>query len=180
MRIGIDLDGVVFDFVGTLERLYLKWFGFPLAGKVAHWDDPLKLSHFATNRELFDWFERAGGWTDMEMYPGAAGSIDKLLEDGHSIVFITARHGAGADASTDWHEASPWFTSSMLVCTPSKQTVPCTVYIDDGPHIIEQLRDAGKDAIVFNRPWNRKAEGTRAADWPDVLDIIGRLGEASP
>lgn len=170
-RIGIDLDGVMFDFIGTFERLYAEWFGFPIA-PIKQWNDPLKHSHFKTYEDLWAWFERADGWAQIPYVDGARGSIDHLLEEGHNLVFITARHGEGATAAYNWHSRSPWADDSFIAITSAKQTVPCDIYVDDGPHIIEELRLAGKNTIVFNRPWNKDAEGVRASDWIDVVALI--------
>lgn len=177
MRIGIDLDGVVHDFHARYVELYQNWFGRTLTGKRDDWDWIKDQSHFTTYRELFDWFARAGGWETLPYVPGAPGAIDDLLTAGHSIVFITARQEQGAAASVKWFETSPWRRHTTLVTnTASKHTVPCSVYVDDGPHILEELVANDKNVVVFDQPWNRHLEGfdwLRAENWDDAIDLIG-------
>ena len=177
MRIGVDLDEVMVDFTGRFVSLYESWFGFPLAGEIVEWDDVLTLSHFKNHSELFDWFDRAGGWDDMTPVPGAGGGIDSLIADGHSVVFITARQLAGAQEAMDWFEESPWgWPTQMVTNTHNKASVPCSVYIDDSPHVLKDLKAAGKQTIIFDRPWNKTSRsGKRAKDWNQVLLLLADM-----
>lgn len=182
MRVGIDLDGVVHDFHARYAELYQTWFGRELVGDRDDWDWILTQGHFKSYRELFDWFAHAGGWDYLPYVPGAPGAIDHLLTEGHSIAFITARQDEGAIASKIWHTRSPWYRSTTLVTnTKAKHTVPCSVYVDDGPHILEDLVDNEKNVVVFDRPWNRhleKFDSVRALDWDDTLDLLTHMEAA--
>ena len=177
MRIGVDLDGVMLEFTSRFEFLYEQWFGFPLAGEIVEWDDVLTKSHFKGHSELFEWFDRADGWDDMVPVYGAYGGIDVLTADGHSVVFITARQGVGAKAAVRWLNASAWdWPTDIVTNMHNKGSVPCSVYIDDSPHVLKDLKAAGKQTIIFDRPWNRTSRaGKRAKDWNEVLKLLADM-----
>ena len=46
------------------------------------------------------------------------------------------------------------------------------MYRDAGPHNIEQLRAAGKYAIVFDKLYNRHLPGPRAHNWDEAGELI--------
>lgn len=179
MRVGIDIDGVTQNFVSALTDRYVEWFGFPLAGQIRLWDDPLKLSHFKTYPDLFAWCDRAGVWDEAarRLIPGAAAGIDHLVDAGHSVVFTTSRGGGAVPATTRWHQTSLWAKATQLVTNlgDNKHSVPCSVYIDDSPKVIKALVDAGKNVVVFDQTWNRSVKvGHRATSWIEVIEIIER------
>jgi hypothetical protein len=114
-------------------------------------------------------------WHDLPYVPGAPGAIDALLDRGHSVVFATSRTDVAAAAAEYWHVGSPWRRQTQLVTGlgNSKQSVPCSVYVDDSPDVIENLVSVGRNAVVFDRAWNAHLKvGHRAKDWSEVLDWI--------
>lgn len=171
MRVGIDIDGVTLDLHSAFRERYRVWFDAPIA-QFEHWDDLVDLTHFANYREVWGWCERAGVFHGLPWVPGAPAAIDHLLDVGHSVAFLSSRAGEAAEAAVTWHFGSPWTDRSQIVTDlgNSKHTVPCSVYIDDSPLVIERLLEEGKKVIKFNRPWNREAECPASADtWDDVL-----------
>jgi hypothetical protein len=174
MRVGIDIDGVTLDLHSQFRDVYQLWFDAEI-GEFQQWDDMIDLTHFNDHGELWDWCDRAGVFHDLPWVPGAPGAIDHLFTQRHSIAFVTSRTGAAADAARYWHLGTPWYWGTQLVTDlgNSKHTVPCSVYIDDSPHVIEGLLNVGRKVIKFNRPWNRDVECDMAADtWDEVLDWL--------
>ena len=176
MRVGVDIDGVILDFHARFVELYNNWFDMDM-GPVEEWDGLTDQTHFDSAAEAIAWFDRLDGWDDLPMVRGAGGAIDSLIKDGHNVVFVTARYGPSADAAVAWHRASPWAdTSGIVTHMPTKQNVPCAVYIDDSPHVLVELKRAAKTAIIFDQPWNRKVRsGTRARGWAQVLEFVEAL-----
>lgn len=56
-----------------------------------------------------------------------------------------------------------------------KPEVGADVYIDDAPHNVTALRQAGNDVIVFDQPYNAELEGPRATGWREVEDLVMKL-----
>lgn len=66
----------------------------------------------------------------------------------------------------------------VTVTQGPKSEVGCDVYIDDAPHVIEELESAGKEVVVFDRPYNRGLwlpDATRAFTWDDVPRLVGEV-----
>jgi 5'(3')-deoxyribonucleotidase len=177
MRVGVDIDGVTLDFQNHWMRLYEEWFGLPVTPRFkGTWNCVVSGTHFETDAKFFEWFNRAGGWDNMPWIPGAPGAIDRLLDDGHQVVFITSRSMDAGVPTGRWFESTPWSRDAQLrVGVKNKSIVPCGVYIDDAPHVIKELQQAGKNTIVFDQPWNAKASGPRAKNWTEVLELIGEM-----
>ena len=55
-----------------------------------------------------------------------------------------------------------------------KPEVGADLYIDDGPHNIEALRDTGNRVIIFDTPYNRHVAGTRARTWKECEQLVLR------
>jgi 5'(3')-deoxyribonucleotidase len=67
----------------------------------------------------------------------------------------------------------------VLVTREPKSSFDLDVYIDDGPHVLEELTGAGKKAVIFDRPYNRGVPSTRnlrrAMGWADVPAMVKEL-----
>lgn len=159
MKIGVDLDNVVFTFQPFWGELYNHWYDKHVnVDLLVDWDDLITQTHFEKYSEFFAWFDRAEGWAKMPMERGAAGGLDELVAKGHSLTFITARSAGAFDETARWVQTCPWGTavrSKMVFDKADKWNVPCGVYIDDSPSVINGLIDAGKPVVIFDKPWNK-------------------------
>ena len=177
MTVGLDLDGTALDFAGTWADRYADWFGKPVEqAEMSKWDNLTAATHFETFDEFFRWAGVARIWRDMRYTEGAEGFIDQCLTLGHRVVFLTGRTDIAAVEQThQWFNAQPFanprlyrFPAELRTNQARKSVVPCSVYIDDAPHVIEELQSAGKSVVVFDRPWNTNVEGPRIKRWTDM------------
>lgn len=174
MRIGIDLDNSALEFQGHWADRYHEWFNVWVYPD--QWDALTSATHFEDNDEWFRWASVAGVWRDMPWVPGACGFIDRALTFGHQVMFLTARNDVGAIQQTlEWFATIPFsnpslyrFPAELRTGMSRKSVVPCGIYFDDAPHVLEELVGAGKNVVVFDRPWNRDVEGQRLYDWSEV------------
>lgn len=178
MRIGIDLDGVVLDFVTAFQDTYLEWFGRGFDGPWTDWESHIHETHFESNREAFGWFDRTDGWDRCRLVPGAYGGIDALLDADHTVVFVTARSGAGADAARRWHRTSPFAgVTDLHTNSPNKGAVRCSLHLDDSPHVIKDLKDQGRNVVRYKRPWNANVPFVKAVEnWDEFVDHVNDAG----
>lgn len=181
LRLGIDLDGVVADFVAGWISRYNQDFEADLTPEsVQTWDGLHTLTHFQDMQEFWRWASDHGGgsvFRHLETYEGAADSLHKLAMRGHSIVILTMK--------PDWaiHDTFAWIAEHRLPTREvhilaDKWTVPCDVYLDDAPNVLESLVEKQRSALVcrFMRPWNHPVEG--AVDvhgWPQFTDVVESL-----
>lgn len=183
-RIGIDLDGVLFDFIGALER----WCDQPTI-----LEEPLRRferrSAPATRWEFYeDW-----GWTRehftavcdlavdegalfMQGDPttGAVEALQSLLDAGHEVVIVTARNfGKRSEELTrkwlDKHKV-PY---SELHFAQDKTQFQLDFHLDDSPDVVASFDDTPTTAVVWHQPWNKHLEEHyRVWSFKDFLSFI--------
>ena len=180
MRLGIDLDGVVADFVGGWTRLYNTEFGAvvdPL--DVDHWDAIPDLTHFAHMGDFWRWAAGIDGgslFSHLQPYPGAIDALRRLAKR-HSIVIVTTKPRWAT------HDTFAWIARHRIPTTEvhiadEKWRVPCDVYLDDGPHVLESLVAHRPDEVVcrYVRPWNDPVPGAIDVEsWDDFAAVVDGL-----
>jgi len=188
MIIALDLDDVVLDFYGTWQRLYRTWFDQE-PDEWTSWEGAVGSPVFDNKAESLAWFERIGGYSQMNwspaFVPGAPAAIETLMRR-YTVHFVSARATFSAvNAATDWWCSSPWRDRTFLTCTPHKETVRAGVYVDDSPVVAGRLLHLGHKVVLMDRPWNQvfgventenmlgeAAAWTRADTWAQALEQI--------
>jgi len=171
--LGVDLDGVVAKFHEGLINFIYEETGCHLPPPT-DWD--LTKDWDMTQEELREWFSRAtkaGLYRNLDVVDGAPEMLWKLQDAGVHIRIIThrlymkAHHDIIVSDTAKWLQKVniPYWDLCMI---GEKFDVGADVYIDDGPHVIESLRRAGKQVIVFDRAYNRHLGGPRVRSWDEV------------
>lgn len=174
---GVDLDGVVADFIKGLKPIAAEWLGVPeesLTDEVSYgfkeWnigDDEAynDLHRFALKeRDLF---------ATLPLIAGAAPALRRLSSRGVRIRIITHRlyipwfHRQAVVQTLEWLEKHgiPYWDLCFMA---AKSSVDAHVYIEDSPRNIKTLRDAGKDVIVFQNSTNRDMDPPGTSSWEQV------------
>jgi 5'(3')-deoxyribonucleotidase len=178
---GVDLDGVVGDFYGTMRKIAASWLDRPLDSLttevsfgldewgLAEYGGYDRLHRFAvTQRNLFK---------EMEPIKDAPAVLRKLSSRDIRIRIITHRlflkysHRATITQTVDWLDC--WDIPYWDLCfMADKGAVGANVYIDDSPANITRLRDHGCKTIIFTNSTNRDLPGPRANDWQEVEKLV--------
>jgi 5'(3')-deoxyribonucleotidase len=179
--LGVDLDGVVGDFYGTMRKIAAEWLDRPietLEREVSYgleeWGIDAyggydRLHRFAvTQRNLF---------RDMEPIKDAPAVLRKLSARGIRIRIITHRlflkyfHRTSITQTVDWLDT--WDIPYWDLCfMADKGAVGAHVYIDDAPSNVTRLRDQGCRTIVFTNSTNRDLPGPRAGSWKEIERMV--------
>ena len=188
MRIGVDLDGILYDFVGALER----WCDMPCrmcsnCGLTRHYRKQVP----ATTWEFY----REWGWTasgfrnvcdegvnadyiflDGPPTPGSVDALHTLRSDGHTIILITARDfgapGKSEELTRRWLQkyGVPY---DELHFNGDKTSVPTDVFLEDCTENLIALEEAGPTvAYAWDQPWNQDWKGARVGDWGEFVDQV--------
>lgn len=181
IRLGLDLDGVIYDFVDEFHDYIAE---------VKGWnpDDLKSPTHWSFYR---DW-----GMTDEEyyfelgkaainskvflngkIYDQALENILKLKEMGFEIVIITARqlsnnpdHMQIIRKNTETWLENNNVPFDELVIDNDKTRHSLNILIDDNLSNVEAMAINGNDGYVFDRPWNRETNlFPRVMGWPDLV-----------
>lgn len=152
--LGLDIDGVVADFTGAVERWVWKEHGI----------EPVPIL-------TWDWFETwpngKAVWKDLwnrgcrkegllrhcRPVPGAISGIRHLESLGWSIVYVTHRHDDFAADTVAWfnlHDIEP-----TIVHAKDKSVVGADLYVDDKADTVRELLAGNHKAFLFAQTWNR-------------------------
>lgn len=165
MRVAIDLDGVVYDFVGEFTRLARRY-----GILEAECDNPLP-----------EWeFYKAWGWdrkTFLHVYAllvdnygllkhgpmldNAAAEIRRLSDAGHEVIFVSDRTVGDEPgrATATWLKAHDLDGYSFHL-TADKNSVEWDILLDDKPENYWAGWGRGRRVVLRDRPWN---EGDKSA-----------------
>lgn len=183
---GVDLDGVVADFLGGLRPVAEEWLGVrrgSLAQEVGYglseWqlermgssaaDGYERLHRFAmTQRNLF---------RDLSPIDNAPPTLRRLSALGVRIRIITHRiyiehfHREALTQTIDWldHHGIPYWDLCFM---KEKAAVGADLYIEDSPANIASLRDANCEVICFGNSTNVDIAAPRVTTWAEVEAIV--------
>ncbi len=181
--LGVDLDGVCGDHTAAFREVVAKVKEVPLDAL------PLARSWSFTEWDLdpegFDYYHRIAVleqhmFATMPVMDGCADALWRLNDAGIWIRIITHRLYVNWGHATSVSDTVKWLDSSQIpyrdICfLGAKPQVEAHAYIDDAPHNVEALREAGNTVIVFDQPYNQHVEGLRAHDWGEVNAIVEQL-----
>lgn len=179
LRIGVDMDGVLSDFIAGWMALYARDFGRHLeVADVTSWDGMHELTHFRSMGEFWAW-ARGGGesvFRHLPPMPGAMACMERLAVE-HRVVILSSK--------SDWAipDSLAWLSEHRVPAREvhflwRKSAVSCDVYLDDAPHHLRELRAARPDAVVCRRvhPWNDPLPGVVDIEsWPRFEAVVARV-----
>ena len=174
MRVGVDLDGCVYDFASGLRAYLCRALGWdekdcpdPTVWEFyRHWgldtDAFLTACHDAVDDGML--------WTQGETFPGAVEAVRRLYEVGHEIVVITDRH-FGTDPADSRTQTIAWAEQvglpyDELFISADKTVAGVEVMCEDRVDHYVALLGAGVHPVLIDRPWNRSSWVERRV--PDV------------
>ena len=171
MRIGIDIDGVLRDFVGALQ--WQHHIDYPNI-------KPMKITEWGIEKffPMGDWiysyiykFRPKEIFELADEYENSVWMMRELRRAGHDIWILTTQPQGTEKYTLNWLE-NKCIEYDHLVFTEKKLLVDCDIYLDDSPHQLQSLGLAGKKVVAFDRPWNRKWSGPRVQTHQEFLDLI--------
>jgi 5'(3')-deoxyribonucleotidase len=158
IRVLIDLDGVVRDFVGSLIRVYNR----------VHPDHQVKP---VNSRKLEDFFPIGPAIYNF-MEPGFA---EEIIENAHplpgavealkrwkneyEIVIVTSQPDNIRALTYNWIGKYDLPTNEVHI-TYQKSTIAGLVLLDDFTDNLQEFADNGRLAVCMDQPWNK--------DWPGL------------
>lgn len=184
--LGVDLDGVVGDYTARFREIVAEVRGV----------DPETLP-LERSWNYDEWGFEPGEYQEMHrraitefglidtmpVIDGATETLWRLSDAGIWIRIITHRlyvnwaHARAVGDTAAWLDRHriPYRDLCFLGAKPEVQA---DAYVDDAPHNVTALRDAGNDVIVFDQPYNRDLPGPRGRDWGEVESIVLDLAAA--
>lgn len=173
LRLGIDLDGVLADYMAGYRALLATIHETPLET-----DQYPKPVHDAAYRYIE---ASSTFWTSLDPYPGATGALMRLAQV-DQVYFITRRYGTRVRA-----QSACWITAvggeqapAVIIVRKDRDKGPLAdllgldAVIDDRPEVLAHVTGA---AYLIDRPYNQTAtlrrRQTRVQSLSEALDAIG-------
>ncbi len=187
MRIGVDLDGVCYDFADSF-RNYLKMTGLDERYKIAE-GEPDKWYFYRdwgiTDQEFVQYCHYGvdagivfGYGEPRDFAPGALSFMRQL---GHTIHIITDR-SFGSNPWSSVEVTKRWLKRyameyDTIDFSADKTIVPTDVFIEDKLENYDALVNAGVTCYLVDRPWNQDPgdSRTRIKSIQHFATIIGNL-----
>ncbi|MCL2270800.1 MAG: 5'-nucleotidase [Treponema sp.] len=179
--LGVDLDGVVGDFYGSIRKIAADWLNKPLetlTTDVTFGLDEWGISEYGGYDRLHRYaVTQRNIFRDMEPIENAPAILRKLSCQEIRIRIITHRlflkysHRTTITQTVDWldnYDIPYWDICFMN----DKGAVGAHVYIDDSPENITSLRNQGCKTIVFSNSTNKGIPGPRANNWHEVEKLV--------
>lgn len=178
MRVGVDLDGVVANFVEGF-RSKLSAYGYP----VTTLPDPDRWEMWecwGMTREqwtaLFDKAAAEGLFHQLHAYDGAVEGLKQLKDSGHSIHVITHRAQPHAQTSTVGWLGALGIPYDSLTFTKDKSSYPVDVMIEDNVENARAVEAAGVPCVLMTRKWNEAEDWhLRAGSWQEFVELVDLL-----
>lgn len=162
MRVGIDLDGPVYDFVDGLKRsMPHEYRALPANEYAFHKKWGLTTPEFLTyccqgvrNGILF--------WTGSPE-AHAKETFKELRAGGHEIVILTHRGIFGEGEALAKNATEFWLETNQLeydelILIEDKTSIHTDAMIEDKVENFLALAEHGNDAYLIDKPWNREIE----------------------
>lgn len=185
MKIAVDCDGPLYEWDKTARYMLRTMRGCTgLSTPSREWLLPNQDWHSVTDEDWeWLWTEgvRLGLFRHGHLTTGAMVGIRDLRDAGHELVLVTHRPKEALRDTNAWLELHfgneypyPWAGQHILSNLENKAQVDADVLIDDKPENIIDWQNAGREAILFDREWNRNfAEATWiATGWQPVTYIV--------
>jgi len=188
-RYGIDLDGVCFDFTNSFRQ----WLNDKLSIDIGqeevtsyYWyegrDDLSKKEFF----EEFDKFGIEGhGYRHLDVLPGTKDALQKIVDAGHDIYYITNRPLYARQDTIDCLEEHEFpFRENLHFAKGAKgpliKKFAVDVFIDDSPRtLVEVTVDTRATIYCRNYPFNSHIDDTwltRVDSWDEFIKAEGLNG----
>ena len=186
MRIGIDLDGVLYEWSKTARYMLREYKGYSRSGPMGAESTSWEYIKEHIEPKDWDWLWKEGVELGLFRYghvvTGAQSGVRALREASHTVEVVTHRPSSSVPDTIAWlglfqkPEAGVVFDGiHILTNGERKSSVGTDVLIDDKPSNIEDVVGHGKRAILFDREWNQGAKpagSVRAYGWEHVVKLV--------
>lgn len=159
IRIGIDVDGVLRDFVGKVADLAEEETGIRPEPPTTYYYDTEKISFrrkiWTTGEWLVPVFEEA------KVIDGAKEGFEKFLANDRINLYIVSAQTKGTEKYTDNWLKKHEFDIPNIIYTSKKLEAPCQVLIDDKISNVKDYDENGRLGILMDTTYNKEYKTNR-------------------
>lgn len=179
---------ILIDMDDTLENLCAEWVEYlneKYGTNVKHSDitdwDMSKAFPTVDKKLLYAPLLDKALWERITPLPGAVENVQKLINDGHKVIVVTASHQdtVSLKLNSVLFKYFPFLTNKDVIVTSQKQHIIGDILIDDAPHNLEGGSYKGILMNAYhNANYDAEANGfIRADDWDAIYQIINQIAK---
>lgn len=188
MKIGIDLDDVVFNTTEQVLKVFNNLYNTDVQlSDIVCWDfDKCKQIPEAYKDAIWDIFQDNNVWDNTSVYKDCIDSIYQLSQE-HDIFFVTATRTRNMIYKLQLLQMNFPFIEDIdkcLIKAENKQLLNLDVLIDDN---MENFKSAAYYGIVFSQEWNKNIDEAdskycnsncfRVNSWKEIPQYISFIEE---
>jgi uncharacterized HAD superfamily protein len=181
--LGLDIDGVVYDFWTSARDVILRIFGLAIPTDWPEWDGPKTYLRALGRADIWDWlWSREAALNGLyhlgNPYIGALDAVRRLSRK-HDVVALTSRPSFAAPQTLGWvSTALPTLSGVVVLGDRPKSSVTCDIYIDDAPHHVRDLDiDTSARVLLVDRPWNTCVTDPSITRVPNDWSFVDQEGD---
>lgn len=189
MRVGFDLDGVLFNF-GQSVKDYLEatgqahlWKSGPTPTPYWDWYKDWKW----TTPQFLDFCNEgvdAGYIFRGNVRDNAVEAVQRVKDAGHEIIVITDRSfgttpAVSEQATLEWWKEYKFPEFDEIHFSPDKTCVPTDVFVEDKVSNYTALWKAGTPCFLVTRPWNKDFNAGSHFRIDDVAEYPNKIEEVA-
>lgn len=179
MRILVDMDGVVADFMTPILDMYNNDYNDNLTAFDICYHGLHDIVKEECGRNVYRYFHKRGLFIGLKPIDGAIEHVTALQRANNEIIFVTKPVGHSLSCVAEkqsWVDKYfPTIGSENMVFTGKKHLVHGTVLIDD---LASNLYWFSGRKILFDQPWNQKLDVdaefnyVRVSGWEAVSALL--------
>lgn len=180
MKIALDVDGVLADIIFVWLDQYNKTHKKSITSyDIVQWDfwKELGFDKYRFYEELSNCWLR---WIEVPpMEQGIAAAVEKLHSVG-VVDIVTARDTASTKYVKKWleHNSVKYNDYVAVARGRDKADLDYDIFIDDSPHNVVMIASKGKNALLYDQPWNRSITDSkivRIKKLEEAVNVISDL-----
>lgn len=182
--IGVDIDGVLYRFLQAIQDFAYQDTGNKNVYKPQTtwnlWENwEISKEEF---KRIFNSFAAHGKFAFGQEMPEASKYMNLLFKEGFKIKLITARYeGLDKYKNLIIQNTAQWLEKASipyhdLYFTKDKHEIKASVYIDDAPHNLENLRAKTSSLVLgFDNGYIQNWDGEKYTNWEQIYNRIKRF-----
>ncbi len=170
IRVLVDLDGVIRDFIGGLTRIYRREFPDHVIKTVR---SRRLEAFFPIGERIYDFIDRQfleEILTGAPPYPGAIEAM-RRWEHRFENVIVTAQPRRWRYPTFIWLGKFKVPTNEIHICY-HKEAVEGLALLDDFVDNLEAFRATGRLAVCMDQPWNQDWTGPRVTSLNEFYQFV--------
>lgn len=181
MIICIDVDNVVNNLIDVAIDYYNKEKESTISLNDISTYNIYRCLDYSSANEISAWIDSRIIWNKVKPISGAASAIQRMIDAGHEVYFVTYNAPLSWDAKVAWIKKNfPYIDADHIVCMKHKWRFDCDVMVEDCVETLIKSKQCQR--ICLDYPWNRNIKDHvygihRVMSWDDVTNVIEIMNE---